>query len=674
MSDSEETKQSGAYPVIKTEREELADTPAISDYAQKKEAENGTSVIVEPRRLQTQTSVLDEGDDIDVECSSVANAADALKAQQEVIRNAEQNEDAQKNRPERPKSVESTNSISSTNSIPSLPPLPNSSSSRIPQKSPVNNFISEGKTNFSASFLSKPEVAKKPLLKRTLCKSYSDGIFNNVATSLQQQDNDSQLIGITNEHPIGPLCVIRRNVQFDSDESFIKTFQLYWYVDAQKGCLESPILSNRRFHGQSIETPYFVITKNQRRHQAYSCTFCKGKTTFTTILQAIRHLKANHRHNVKILVQDPKGVFQNNQAPTPSVPQMVASVQMPWSLATRTFPMMPSVQNMLPVSAAQSIPSTLAHYIPQISNPVRRSATIDIPSPESLENTKLLTNENLIYLKGILSTKLNKKVVAIERKGGCSVSVSFEDGKSRIVRLANESSPPSPSPSAAEKQKVLRTVSATTSANSRPGLYGLYVGDPGSAMKIPPSNLPSKSKYAAKTFYIQKKNEIDSANTNLYKSWGSSTLSKSPSEVSSAENQQVECSSNGQQSESPRITEIASRGEAQQALHGNSILTEDADSPTFKVCDYKGKISEQQTFKMRLEKTKSKSSNGIGFENGAYKMDNLGQYFNTFIKVQVLALNHQCNICSHATETEVEMADHVQEHSLKELNSFGKTL
>ena len=84
--------------------------------------------------------------------------------------------------------------------------------------------------------------------------------------------------------------------------------------------------------------------------------------------------------------------------------------------------------------------------------------------------------------------------------------------------------------------------------------------------------------------------------------------------------------------------------EAQQALHGNSILTEEADSPTFKVCDYKGKISEQQTFKMRLEKTKSKSSNGIGFENGAYKMDNLGQYFNTFIKVQVLALNHQCNV------------------------------
>ena len=69
-----------------------------------------------------------------------------------------------------------------------------------------------------------------------------------------------------------------------------------------------------------------------------------------------------------------------------------------------------------------------------------------------------------------------------------SVSVSFEDGKSRIVRLANESSSTtSPSPSALEKQKVLRTVSATTTAPPRAGLYGAL--DPGSALKIPPVSL-----------------------------------------------------------------------------------------------------------------------------------------------------------------------------------------
>ena len=99
MSDSEEElKLSSAYQA--TEASEEVDSSAAdsasADYARNgKKAETGTSVIVEQPRLQTQTSLVDEGDDIDVECSSVANAADALKAQQEVIRHAEQNEGAQ---------------------------------------------------------------------------------------------------------------------------------------------------------------------------------------------------------------------------------------------------------------------------------------------------------------------------------------------------------------------------------------------------------------------------------------------------------------------------------------------------------------------------------------------------------------------------------------------------
>ena len=88
-------------------------------------------------------------------------------------------------------------------------------------------------------------------------------------------DTYSQLIGVTAEHHLGPQCVIKRKIDFDRDDrDFIKTFQLYWYVDAAKGCLESPILSstNKRSiqtNSSPIETPYFVITKNQRRHQAY---------------------------------------------------------------------------------------------------------------------------------------------------------------------------------------------------------------------------------------------------------------------------------------------------------------------------------------------------------------------------------------------------------------------
>ena len=87
MSDSEDQQQSSASFDQPSEPADAAPETPVS-----KKVENGTSVIVEQPRLQTQTSVLDEGDDIDVECSSVANAADALKAQQEVLRD----EDAKK--------------------------------------------------------------------------------------------------------------------------------------------------------------------------------------------------------------------------------------------------------------------------------------------------------------------------------------------------------------------------------------------------------------------------------------------------------------------------------------------------------------------------------------------------------------------------------------------------
>ena len=133
----------------------------------------------------------------------------------------------------------------------------------------------ENHARFSASYLANPAPKTDgiPRNKKLLCKANSDSqalYFKN--NGLLSPDRDSQLIGVTSEHHLGPQCVIRRKINFESDDAFIKTFQLYWYVDASKGCLESPILSNsnKRIHGSSpIETPYFVITKNQRRHQAY---------------------------------------------------------------------------------------------------------------------------------------------------------------------------------------------------------------------------------------------------------------------------------------------------------------------------------------------------------------------------------------------------------------------
>ena len=152
----------------------------------------------------------------------------------------------------------------------------------------------ENHARFSASYLANPAPKTDgiPRNKKLLCKANSDSqalYFKN--NGLLSPDRDSQLIGVTSEHHLGPQCVIRRKINFESDDAFIKTFQLYWYVDASKGCLESPILSNsnKRIHGSSpIETPYFVITKNQRRHQAYRNS-SKINTLTQVSLQIFQH-------------------------------------------------------------------------------------------------------------------------------------------------------------------------------------------------------------------------------------------------------------------------------------------------------------------------------------------------------------------------------------------------
>jgi len=339
-------------------------------------------------------------------------------------------------------------------------------------------------------------------------------------------------------------------------------------VDSLKGCLESPILqaSNKRLHNSSnpIETPYFVITKNKRRHQAFSCTFCKGKTTFITIVQALRHLKANHRHNVRVLVQDPKGVFNIptgsqtfHQSVVPTVP-----VLPPWSalpprplLPLQIAPSFNISPGLLSVtSVPNSIPSTIAPYIPSLRPTLERTRS-DIPA-DALEDTSRLTTENISYLKNILSQKLNKPVVDVTPRGGDEVAVVFSDNKSRVVRLANENTPkdlsistsgvkttipvttcydgsplaaPTPTFSSGlpqfgeiPKAKLLRTVSATHYGQSLHDSLRSHsksrLGELGeSPLSTDYYQAPTKSKYAAKMDYINKKNEIDTRKTHLYK-------------------------------------------------------------------------------------------------------------------------------------------------------------
>ena len=180
-------------------------------------------------------------------------------------------------RPNRPNTANSFSSGTSADSIPPLPPLPHQTLTGkrtcvITSLADSSRFPVSYLANSSTSVVSKPEPVRN-LTKRTLHKANSDSqaMWIKHNGSLLNSDRDSQLIGVTPEQHLGPQCLIRRKINFETDDSLIKTFQLYWYVDASKGCLESPILSNsnKRIHGNPIETPYFVITKNQRRHQAY---------------------------------------------------------------------------------------------------------------------------------------------------------------------------------------------------------------------------------------------------------------------------------------------------------------------------------------------------------------------------------------------------------------------
>lgn len=71
-------------------------------------------------------------------------------------------------------------------------------------------------------------------------------------------------------------------------------------------------------------------------------------------------------------------------------------------------------------------------------------------------------------------------------------------------------------------------------------------------------------------------------------------------------------------------------------------------SPILKVCDYStGAITEHATLKLQVEKTKLDSKNlNFSVENGKINMDKKmqNQYYNSFVKVQVLSLSHRCKV------------------------------
>ena len=124
--------------------------------------------------------------------------------------------------------TDSFSSGTSADSIPPLPPLPTTTNSAFPMRPGV---ISSIENRFSASFLassSKPDHLASRLLQnkhKTLTRAHSDSTAV-YGRSQFTTDRDSQLIGVTSEHHLGPQCVIKRKINFESDDAFIKTFQL----------------------------------------------------------------------------------------------------------------------------------------------------------------------------------------------------------------------------------------------------------------------------------------------------------------------------------------------------------------------------------------------------------------------------------------------------------------
>ena len=157
-----------------------------------------------------------------------------------------------------------TNSFSSgtsADSIPPLPPLPTTTNGAFPMRPGV---ISSIENRFSASFLassSKPDHLASRLLQnkhKTLTRAHSDSTAV-YGRSQFTTDRDSQLIGVTSEHHLGPQCVIKRKINFESDDAFIKTFQLGCPPHLFNFDEVEPILFCIRFSGAFFRWNFFAV-------------------------------------------------------------------------------------------------------------------------------------------------------------------------------------------------------------------------------------------------------------------------------------------------------------------------------------------------------------------------------------------------------------------------------
>uniref|UniRef100_H2Y9K6 C2H2-type domain-containing protein n=1 Tax=Ciona savignyi TaxID=51511 RepID=H2Y9K6_CIOSA len=134
-----------------------------------------------------------------------------------------------------------------------------------------------------------------------------------------------EMVRATRTHPLGPDCIISRNEI--SDQISLRSVNYYWYISHGKGCVECVVKMSSGGTNVTTSDPKCVVTRKHRRFEAYCCMICRSN--FVTVVQALLHLKAIHRSNSKILIQD-LDIFHNIEKA-----MEVPPVPLPWHIARK---------------------------------------------------------------------------------------------------------------------------------------------------------------------------------------------------------------------------------------------------------------------------------------------------------------------------------------------------
>ncbi|XP_039266614.2 uncharacterized protein LOC120342030 [Styela clava] len=144
--------------------------------------------------------------------------------------------------------------------------------------------------------------------------------------------------------PLGPDCII--TYADVPDQSVLLSMDLYWLISLENGCVECKVHVSDTSAGRKAIThdARVIITRKPRRFEAYCCGVCRAN--FVTVVQALLHMKAFHRQNKKILIQD-QNVFHDIEKA-----MEVPPVPLPWYVAKRVTEQGIQISNIQPVGSS----------------------------------------------------------------------------------------------------------------------------------------------------------------------------------------------------------------------------------------------------------------------------------------------------------------------------------